>query len=84
MRITRFTKINLIEPRKGGDVHDVQAVARKEKARQKGRARERPKPNYGSTAVMFRFGTCPTLMRVTSLIVLRSTTDTEFDPAFAT
>ena len=42
------------------------------------------KNSYGSTAVMFRLGTCPTGMRVTSFIDLMSTTDTEFDPAFAT
>lgn len=40
--------------------------------------------DYGSNAVMFRFGTCPTGMRVTSFIVLISTTDTEFDWALAT
>jgi len=39
---------------------------------------------YGSTAVMFCFGTCPTGMRVTSFMDLRSTTDTEFDAALAT
>src|SRR5947208_6427955 len=33
---------------------------------------------YGSSAVMLRFGTCPTGMRVTSFIAWRSITDTEF------
>lgn len=42
-------------------------------------------PNcYGSTAVMLRFGTSPTGMRVTSFIDLISTTETEFDAALAT
>jgi len=40
--------------------------------------------SYGSTAVMFRFGTCPTGMRVISFMDLMSTTDTEFDAALAT
>ena len=35
--------------------------------------------SYGNIAVMFRFGTCPTGIRVTSLIVLMSMTDTELD-----
>ena len=39
---------------------------------------------YGSTAVMFRFGTCPTGMRVISFMDLMSNTDTEFDAALAT
>ena len=39
---------------------------------------------YGSTAVRFRFGTCPTGMRVISFIDAMSTTDTEFDAALAT
>src|SRR6266478_5699163 len=34
---------------------------------------------YGSSAVILRFGTCPTGIRVTSLSVFRSTTDTLFD-----
>jgi hypothetical protein len=38
----------------------------------------------GSTAVTLRFGTCPTGMRVSSFLSAMSTTDTEFDPAFAT
>jgi hypothetical protein len=33
---------------------------------------------------MFRFGTCPTGMRVTYFSAMRSTTDTELDPALAT
>lgn len=43
-----------------------------------------PANAYGNTAVMFRFGTSPTGMRIVSFIVLMSTTDTEFDAAFAT
>src|SRR5262245_42197245 len=39
---------------------------------------------YGSTAVMFRFGTWPTGIWVSSLCVAMSMTDTEFDPALAT
>ena len=38
----------------------------------------------GSITVMFRFGTWPTGMRVTSLSPTTSTTDTELDPALAT
>jgi hypothetical protein len=39
---------------------------------------------YGSRAVMLRFGTWPTGMRVTSRMPTTSTTETEFEPAFAT
>jgi len=39
---------------------------------------------YGRVAVMLRFGTWPTGMRVTSFSDLISITDTEFDCAFAT
>jgi len=38
----------------------------------------------GRITVTFRFGTCPTGMRVTSFSAMRSMTDTEFDPALAT
>jgi hypothetical protein len=40
--------------------------------------------HYGSTAVMFRFGTSPTGMRVTSFMDLISTTETKFEAAHAT
>ena len=40
--------------------------------------------SHRHTAVMFLFGTCPTGMRVTSRRDATSTTDTEFEPAFAT
>lgn len=40
--------------------------------------------SHGSTAVMFRFGTWPTGMRITSFRDVTSTTDTEFEPALAT
>ncbi len=43
-----------------------------------------PYAHYGNTAVTFRFGTWPTGICVSSLRVSTSTTDTEFDPAFAT
>jgi CubicO group peptidase (beta-lactamase class C family) len=39
---------------------------------------------YGSTAVVFRFGTWPTGICISSLCDATSTTETEFDPAFAT
>lgn len=39
---------------------------------------------YGSTAVTFRFGTCPTGIFITSRIAFKSTTDTEFEAALAT
>src|SRR5262245_28758649 len=38
----------------------------------------------GNMAVVFRFGTCPTGIRVTSFIALISTTETLFEPALAT
>jgi hypothetical protein len=39
---------------------------------------------YGSTAVMLRFGTCPTGIRVTTFIDFASMTVTKFEPAQAT
>ena len=39
---------------------------------------------HGNTTVLFRFGVCPTGMRAISFISFVSTTDTSFDPAFAT
>src|SRR5262249_24510933 len=40
--------------------------------------------HYGRTAVILRLGTWPTLICVISLRATLSTTETEFDPAFAT
>jgi hypothetical protein len=40
--------------------------------------------SQGNMTVMFRFGTCPTGIRVTSFSATTSTTDTELEPAFAT
>ena len=40
--------------------------------------------DYGSTAVILRFGTCPTGICISSLRVATSITLTEFDPALAT
>ena len=39
--------------------------------------------NQGNTDVMFRFGTCPTGMRVISFLDAISTADTELEPALA-
>ena len=40
--------------------------------------------DYGSTAVMLRFGTAPTGICRSSFCDATSTTDTELEPAFAT
>ena len=48
--------------------------------------RESPTPGraHGITAVWFRFGVWPTLIRAISSMALASITDTSPDPAFAT
>jgi hypothetical protein len=43
-----------------------------------------PSSDYCSVAVIFRFGTWPTAIRVTSFSVFTSTALTRFDPAHAT
>ena len=48
------------------------------------RRRVRAASGQGSTAVMFRLGTCPTGMRAISFLNAMSTADTELDAALAT
>ena len=88
-RLDRFAVVLEAQRRLG---HDLAGADNRREERDGGRQAGRrfceppgpPAAAHGNTTVLLRFGTWPTGMRAISLISCVSTTDTSFDPAFAT